>query len=195
VYRTRHYLATLISGRAGLDPSRIALAINRHDSRTMDSPAAIARALALPLAVCVTADSRRVNLALRDDRPVVLDGGGAISRQLVGLADQLAAREWPPAQPVSTESWAARLRRAWGSARATIKISMHGGRHRLVGVRRARRTSTGLVGKAYDGKKTYDARAEAATPSEPVLVEAVASSSATNREGHQEAGQTATSTR
>ena len=148
MFRTRHYLATLIGGRAGLDPSRIALAINRHDPSTMDSPAAIAHALALPLAVCVTADTRRINLALRGDQPVVLDGGGAISRQLIGLADLLAARDWPPRQPVSAESWLSRLTWKLGSGWTAIRIQMlaavgAAGR----GLRRSRPTSGGSVRK------------------------------------------------
>jgi MinD-like ATPase involved in chromosome partitioning or flagellar assembly len=175
VYRTRHYLATLIGGRAGLDPSRIALAINRHDPRTMDSPAAIARALALPLAVCITADTRRVNLALRDEQPVVLDGGGAISRQLIGLADLLAAPDWPPPRAVSAESWLTRLRRTLGLAPIAISVRLRGGGRG--GARRSRPMSGSSIGKAgKHGRKWYEAPVSAR---KPAPIEAISGGSAT----------------
>jgi len=87
---------------------RLALVLNRYDPALLDPPAEIAAQIGLPLVGCVADDDKAMRRAVYEHEPVVLGRAGRAARDLLGLADALAAGDWPPR--VSTQrSVSARL--------------------------------------------------------------------------------------
>ena len=102
VLRTCDAVAQLLPDPADTAPAptipldRLALVLNRYDAALMDRPDEIAAQVGLPLAASVPSDERSMRRAVYRHQPAVLAGGGAAASELIRLADQLAAGEWPP---------------------------------------------------------------------------------------------------
>jgi Flp pilus assembly CpaE family ATPase len=97
-----------------LNPERVALIINRHDRRHGHSRTEIEWALNLPVGALVPYDQGGLQRALRDQRPLVLDGRSRAARALLDLAERVhgGSIELPAdASRSGGTSWLGRLSR------------------------------------------------------------------------------------
>ncbi len=115
VLRTCDGMAHLLATDPHPALDRLVLVVNRYHAGTMDAPSDIAGSIGLPLAACVAADEAVMRRAVHSHQPVVVDGTGEAARELLGLAEALAAGSWP-FRVTMGRPWPARLL-AWGRRR------------------------------------------------------------------------------
>ena len=97
----------------GIGRQNVQLVLNRHDARFHHSPAEVAWHLGAPVTAVIPFDHPAAQRAVANQRPLVVDSNGRVSRALVGLAEVIhAARLRLPVEPevrTPADKWWRRL--------------------------------------------------------------------------------------